>query len=132
MAFSVVFKDEHSIIYKDGKKPKVRNTNDIKYDFYKVSFHIPLPRSEVRGHVQRDPKYFLPEMVMSLRSSHLIFYNVLYCSNGTNKDKKMEIRKILSKDKFYRSNKTCSIFAFFPDMLRCKVNKLYRVQKHKL
>lgn len=130
MAFSVVFKDVNSIIYKDGRKPKTRNTYDIKYDSYKVSFHIPLPRSEVRGFVQRNPKDHLPKMVMSLRSAHQIFYTIMYCSNDTKCNKIRQIRKILSKDKFYRSGKTGSIFAFLPDILRCKVNKLYNVERH--
>ena len=56
--------------------------------------------------------------------SHAIYLRCTKCN------KIKQIRKILNKDKFYRSGKTDSIFAFLPDILRCKVNKLYNIQRH--
>ena len=85
MAFSVVFKDVNSIIYKNNRT-KIRNTNHIYYDFYKISFHIQFQRTIVKCNSQ-DKTHFLPEIVMSLRSAHLIFYTIMYCSNGTKYEK---------------------------------------------
>ena len=129
MAFSVVFKDVNSIIYKNNRT-KIRNTNHIYYDFYKISFHIQFQRTIVKCNSQ-DKTHFLPEIVMSLRSAHLIFYTIMYCSNGTKYEKEMQIRNILKNDKFFRFHKKTSIYAYLPEILKCKTNKLYNITKLK-
>jgi hypothetical protein len=66
---------------------------------------------------------------MSLRSAHLIFYTIMYCSNSNKYQKEIQIRNILKKDKFFRFNQKTSIYAYLPEILKCEVNKIYDVTK---
>jgi hypothetical protein len=123
MIFTVVFRDNKSLIY-INKKRKYCDTKELFNKNVKISFHIPFPRA-----ISKYSAYIpLLKIKMSLYSAHIIFYDIIYCSKMSIKKKRIEIQKILEKDKFfYRYNKK-SIYEYTKHLSKCKLNKIFNVK----
>jgi hypothetical protein len=115
---SIVFREVESIIYKDDEEPFLEDTKIICTP---ISFNIPPPRSIYEGNLNSTSL----NIVMCVRTAHIIFYDIMYCSKSSIRDKKIWIRKNLQKDYYFNLNQTYHISLYINEIVKCKINKIY-------
>jgi hypothetical protein len=118
MTYTIVFREVKSIIYKDDEAPIFEDT---KINCTPISFNIPPPRSIY----ERNLNITSLNIVMCVRTAHIIFYDIMYCSKNSIRDKKIWIREILEKDIYFNLNQDMSIFRYINEIVKCKINKIY-------
>lgn len=116
--FTLVFREIESIIYK-GDAQFFTNTRQCDIPIF---FYIPPPRCMYKGISDHSL-----QIVMSIRSAHIIFYNIMYCSKISKKLKKKWIHEILERDKYFSRYQEISVFLYIDQILECKMNRIYNV-----
>ena len=115
---TIVFREVKSIIYKDDEEQFLRDTKIICTP---ISFNIPPSRSIYEGNLNNTSL----NIVMCVRTAHIIFYDIMHCSKSSIRDKKIWIRKNLQKDYYFNINQSDHISLYINKIVKCKNNKIY-------
>ncbi len=99
---------------------------DTKNCVTPIYFCIPFPESEVPG--RRVPNIEPMIIVMTVKTAHIIFYDVIYYLKTSKKNKASILKNILERDPFFKYYKTSSIYDYINLILRCKFNKIFDAQ----